>query len=171
MRSLTLHLAATMVVSFTLASGIAATAVVGCSRASTGFTDTARRATTTNTITAAGVVVTEMGEPMANALVSAWSHFDLETADPAYDTTSDSQGRFALALPPGRYALTATTTERAAAYSGVFTLSASSSPSSRMTLRVGAKGTGRIVAGSVRGPDGREVANPRAIAWRARSRR
>jgi len=66
-----------------------------------------------------GDVVDSNGQPVAGALVSAWSHLNLDVADPAYDETSDEHGRFHfLSLPAGRYAVTATFPGKTGAYHG-----------------------------------------------------
>ena len=106
-----------------------------------------------------GTVVDARGRPVAGAWVSAWSHFALETPDPAYDVRSDSNGHFRfLTLPDGRYAVTATAPALASGYSGVRDRAA------RGPLVVMVGGPSQHVEGVVRNETGAPVTDVRIIA-------
>ena len=70
----------------------------------------------------AGHVLGPDGKPVAEALVSVSSHFDVQNREPAYyETRSDTDGRFIFAsLPAGTYGITATFVDGAAGYGGTF---------------------------------------------------
>lgn len=109
-----------------------------------------------------GDVIGEAGEPIQGALVSASSHFDLEEPDPAYDERTDARGHFRFVrLPPGRYGVTATCAEHAAAYGGVIDVAASGG-AARVVLHVG--GPNAAVEGTVRDEKGAPLAGVRVLA-------
>jgi erythromycin esterase len=109
-----------------------------------------------------GDVVGQAGEPIPGALVSASSHFDLLESEPAHDERADSHGHFRFAkLPPGRYGVTATCADHAAAYGGLLTV-ASGGPAARVELRVG--GPSAAIEGTVRDERGAPLAGVRVLA-------
>ncbi len=109
-----------------------------------------------------GTVTTASGDPLPGALVSVWSHFDPETRDPVFDTTSDERGHFRFAkLPPGRCAVTATG-NAAAAYSGMLEV-LPSAPTLHVALRT-TDVPQIVIEGTVRDENGAPVANARMTA-------
>lgn len=109
-----------------------------------------------------GDVVGESGEPIAGALVSAASHFELDESDPAYDEKTDAHGHFRFAkLPPGRYGVSATCPDHAGAYGGMITVSPGGE-TAHVVLRVG--GSGAVIEGTVRDEKGAPIAGARVLA-------
>jgi erythromycin esterase len=109
-----------------------------------------------------GDVVGPDGERVAGALVSAWSHFALDTRDEAHDVASSAEGRFRFAsMRPGRYAVTATATGLAAAYSGVIVVRENTTPI-HVVLRLGRGGA--TIEGTVRDEHGEPAAGARIVA-------
>lgn len=120
----------------------------------------------------AGRVVGPAGEPVAGALVSASSHFDVHTRELQYrETRSDARGEFLfVSLPPGTYGVTATAGDGAAGYGGAFELpprtgavSAAAGPTSRgVIVRIG--GPGVAFRGVVRDEGGSPLPATRLLA-------
>jgi erythromycin esterase len=108
-----------------------------------------------------GDVVGPSGVPIAGALVSLSSHFDLMTSEPAYDVTADAQGHFRfMTLPPGRYGVTVTHAEHAAGYGGIVDISRIAA--SPLKLRMGHAGI--VVEGRVLDEHDKPIANARVQA-------
>lgn len=109
-----------------------------------------------------GDVVGADGAPIPGAIVSAASHFDLDDPDPAYDERTDARGHFRFArLPGGRYGVTATSAQRAAAYSGVIDVPADGH-TAHVVLRGG--GGGAVIQGTVGDEKGAPLADVRVLA-------
>lgn len=109
-----------------------------------------------------GDVLGPAGEPVPGALVSATSRFDLDDSDPAHDERTDARGHFRFTkLPPGRYGVTATCADHAAAYGGVVDVAASGA-TARAALRVG--GPSASIEGTVRDEKGAPLPGLRVLA-------
>src|SRR5262245_46485179 len=110
-----------------------------------------------------GSVVGPDGRPVAGAIVSAWSHFDLDIADPAYDERTDARGHFRFAtLPAGHYGLTATSPSFAGAYAGPVDIAERPGTPPSLTLKLEADGA--AVEGTIVDPSGAPRSNARVLA-------
>ena len=109
-----------------------------------------------------GDVVDANGQPVAGALVSAWSHLNVQKVDPAHDETSDEHGHFHFAsLPPRRYAVTATFPGKTGAYRGGLDV-VPNAPPIRVALCL--TGASTTIEGTVRDETGAPAAGVRMIA-------
>jgi erythromycin esterase len=109
-----------------------------------------------------GDVLGAAGEPIPGALVSASSHFDLDTSDPAHDARTDARGHFRFTtLPAGRYGVTATCADRAAAFRGAINVAVGAA-TAPVVLHVG--GPSAVIEGTVRDENGAPLADARVLA-------
>ncbi|MFO0587370.1 MAG: erythromycin esterase family protein [Polyangiaceae bacterium] len=112
-----------------------------------------------------GEVLSASGEPVAAAVVSVSSHFDLDERDPAYDAVTNDRGQFHFAaLPPGRYGVTATSPDHAGGYAGVVTIQKDAKGAPHITVRLGPKDRSALLEGTVRDDKGAALAGARVLA-------